>query len=247
VLAVVAGVFSATATLIVVILQENFGGMSEGGNWIEHTLYYIVGVGVREELIKLVFFLPFLPVFLVRKFPAEALITAACVGLGFALQENIGYYERNDASNAIGRFISANFLHLSLTGMLGFSLYNMARQWKHHWEQFVGTFIFVVLLHGAYDAFIAVPELSEFSILSIILFVVMAYRFFDLVESTREHGRLIISPLAVFLVGFTVLVGVTINYMALESTLRNTVLAVGSAFLSAAPIAFVYINRFRNE
>ncbi|MEM8955362.1 MAG: PrsW family glutamic-type intramembrane protease [Verrucomicrobiota bacterium] len=246
-LAVVAGVCSATATLFAVYLQEEFGGLTQGGNWIQHTLYFIVGVGVREEVIKLIFFLPFLPVLLIRRHHAEALVTAACVGLGFALQENIGYYERSDASNAIGRFITANFLHLSLTGLLGYATYKMGCQLKRYWEEFVGTFIFVVIVHGVYDAFLVVPELQEFSLLAIILFVVIAYRFFDVVESVRDHRQLIVSPLAVFLVGFSILIGVAMNYVALESTFRATILAVGYALVSSAPIAFVYINRFRDE
>ncbi|MEM7146037.1 MAG: PrsW family glutamic-type intramembrane protease [Verrucomicrobiota bacterium] len=247
VLAVLAGVCSATATLFAVYLQEEFGGLTQGGNWIEHTIYFIVGVGVREEVIKLIFFLPFLPYLLIRRQHAEALVTAACVGLGFALQENIGYYERSDASNAIGRFITANFLHLSLTGLLGYALYKMGCHFKRYWEEFVGTFIFVVVVHGAYDAFLVVPELQEYSLLAIILFVVIAYRFFDVVESVREHRRLTISPLAVFLIGFSILVGVSMNYVALESPLRATILAVGYALVSSAPIAFVYIKRFREE
>ena len=70
-----------------------------------------------------------------------ALIVASVVGLGFAVGENVDYYQMNQGHSVFGRFVTANFLHLTLTGLVGHALVQ-AVQGRIHWEDFLSRFGF---------------------------------------------------------------------------------------------------------
>lgn len=246
ILGLLAGIASGTTTLYVVILQENVGGMNSGADWIEEVIYWIVGVALREEVIKLAFFALFTPFLLRRNDALEALLTAACVGLGFALQENVNYYQQNE-SVAVTRFLTANFFHLAVTGLAGLALYEMLRRPKRHWEEFLATFIGVVLLHGAYNSLISVAELANYSILYLVVFVLLARRFFQKAGELQDARTHVLSPLTVFLVGSTVLIGVVFNYVTWNAPFKSSLVEVGFAVLGVVPVAFVFINHFKDE
>ncbi|MFV1994645.1 MAG: PrsW family glutamic-type intramembrane protease [Verrucomicrobiales bacterium] len=246
VLAVLCGVASASATLYTVILQESIGGMNPGGDMIEEIIYFIVGVGLREEVIKFLFFALFTPILLARRSALDALLSAACIGLGFALQENIGYFKSGETL-ALQRFLTANFFHLGLSGILGLAWFQMWQQPKQHWEEFVATFIGVVVAHGIYDSLLAVPELHDYSILHLIVFVLIARRFFSQAAALSDARARTISPLAVFVLGTALLIGVVINYAAWQQPIFQALTAVGFAVLGVIPIAFVFINQFRES
>ena len=58
------------------------------------------------------------PLLLARKSRLEMIITAGCVGLGFAAAENLIYFASAGPAAAFGRFLTANFLHTALSGLL---------------------------------------------------------------------------------------------------------------------------------
>ena len=78
-------------------------------------------IGLREEALKLLLFVPLIP-FLLNRDDLEILTVAGLVGLGFALEENINYFQASAGLSAVGRFATANFLHIALTAMCGLTL-----------------------------------------------------------------------------------------------------------------------------
>ena len=244
---IIAGIASATLTLYVVILQENFGGMKQGGDWSEELLYFIVGVGLREELIKLALFAPLILFLRKGRDNVGAFLIASCVGLGFALQENMSYYAEHGDTAAVGRFISANFLHLAWTGILGHSLFRMVVSPKRHWEEFFATLIAVVVVHGLYDSLLSTPEFSDYSFLSFVIIFFVAQRYFQRAGMLRDAQPHAVAPLAVFLLGTTLLIGVVLNYVAWQVGLYDSLRIVGSATLSVCLLAFVFINEFKEQ
>ncbi len=247
--AILTGVASGTLTLYVLILQENVGGMNTGADWVEQALYFVVGVALREELIKLACFFPLLPFLLIRRNALEALLCAACVGLGFALQENVNYYQSGEGSAvALSRFLTANFFHLAATGLLGLALFEMILHPKRSWEEFLATFIGVVLLHGAYNSLLSIEELSDYSILYIFAFVLLAQRFFHKAGALQDARAHAVSPLAVFVLGCTLLVGVVLNYASWQQPdFYDALLLIGFALAGVFPIAFIFINQFKSD
>ena len=115
----IAGFASTFVVLGLVYWQENGLQFKLNGEIMNDSLYVICGIGLREELIKLLFFSPFLFILLKRRCPMEALATAACIGLGFACSENLLYFGPGSEADVFPRFLTANFFHASLTGIAG--------------------------------------------------------------------------------------------------------------------------------
>ena len=83
------GTFRPHARLDVLIhWQEAATGLSENGEFLHDLVFYVTGVGLREETAKLALFALFIPWLLRHRTPGKALLTGAFVGLGFALEEN---------------------------------------------------------------------------------------------------------------------------------------------------------------
>jgi protease PrsW len=172
--AFVLGVLSIYPTLIVITLQEELLGFRMTGEPLPDMIYFVFGVGLREELCKLLLFLPLLPLLLRRGSRVEALTCGALVGLGFAAEENIGYFARYDAATAIGRFLTANFLHMALTALIAVSAFDSLRGKARQMGNFGTIFPLAVLIHGAYDFLLTSAHIGELSILAMTLFIIVA-------------------------------------------------------------------------
>jgi len=246
-LAVFAGLFSGIPTLVLMVWQEDILGFRENGRFVNDLLYCISNIALREELSKLLLFLPLIPLLLKRRSQIEMLIAGGCVGLGFAIMENVGYFQ-NHGPIALTRLLTASFVHITLTGLLGLALCRFCRWPKQCWEEFVGTFVAVVLLHGGYDAVLIVRQLQEqVGIFYIIFLVVMTRMFFKKAAEHREKFQQIISPLAVFVLGCALVVGISWIYSMMFIGLDKTLLGVGGGALGVAAIAFLFISELANE
>lgn len=248
--ALVLGVLSATATLFAAILQDDwstFGGRQEG-ELLDQAIYWICGVGLREEVIKLLFFVPLLP-FLRKRAPLEAFLAASYVGLGFAIQENVGYYHSPLVGTvAWTRLFTANFLHLALTGLAGLALRDMAAR-PSRWQPFVEKLLLVALLHGGYNLLIAVAPFGDASAwFQIAVMAFIATRYFH--ELNALHITVPgqpVSPLGWFVVMSTVLLAASFCIACRDMPFLAAVNLVGASSLSTAIIAFLYINQFKQH
>ncbi len=241
-LGMILGVISTTVTLFAVVWQEHIWGLELNGEALNDLMVYVLGVGVREETIKLLLFLPLVPWLYRSRDPRAVLIAAACVGLGFAVQENIGYFQRYGGT--LSRFVTANFFHIILTGTLGLAFCRFLYTPRREWDRFLATYIVVILVHGIYD-FLA--SQSEGAFFAIMLFCSSAYYFFDLVEKHCQPTRQVISPLSVFVVGCSIIFGCSLLANAATSySFHQTLSRSGQEILGIVPLMFLYINRFRH-
>lgn len=243
--ALMAGVFSVWPTLTVVAYQEVFQGMTSEAPFPHDLLYYVLGVGMREEGCKLVLFALFLPWLLWRRKPGLALLTGAFVGLGFSLEENIGYYQDYGGTIAWSRFLSANFLHISLSGLCGHSLYQMLRSRFAHAGEFIATFLAAVAAHGGYDWLLA-GKVADYSWLSVIVLVLTVSRFIDLLAQETRPTRLTVSSRAVFTFGSAILIAVSFILGAWNTHSMEGVADEGIECLAMVPIAVLYWRRFEH-
>ena len=108
VLAVFAGLFSGIPTLVLRVWQEDILGFELNGEFVNDLLFCISNIALREEISKLLLFIPLVPILLKRRSQIEWLIAAACVGLGFAIMENVGYFNRSGPI-ALTRMLTASF------------------------------------------------------------------------------------------------------------------------------------------
>lgn len=244
------GIFSTVLTLYCLYIQVDLLNFVHNKNdtLLDQLIYNIAGIGLREETTKLLCFIPVAIIILRYNRPSLALVTAAMTGLGFAMFENVGYMNREGVFNISDRLLSANSLHLCLTGLVGYSLYQCLARKGKGWENFLFDFLFVVFIHGIYDALILIPVLEQLSIATVIIIVLIGYRYFDLLKSHVNYSGVYnrISPLGVLVVGTAafaslILIVGTIFYgleKAAESFLQTT--------LFSLPLAFAFISRFRD-
>lgn len=247
--AFISGFLSTFVVLGLVYWQENKFGLQINGETVNDIIYCICGIGLREELIKVVFFSPFLLILRKRRIPMEALACAACVGLGFACSENILYFGSGFESAVFPRFLTANFLHTSLTAIVGISMYHWIINPLRGWDNFLKDFVIVVTAHGAYDALVGiVPKLANsMGILSIVIFAVIANSYLNVAKKIRSGPPSKISPLGIFIIGSSLLIGVSWNLACYLYNFREVILLIGQSTLSLGALGFIFINQFRNE
>jgi protease PrsW len=207
-LAVFLGMASTYPTLFAVFWEEEAWGLRHSGDILGDFIYFMGGVGPREEILKLAFFLPLLPLLWKRQSRLETLIIGACVGLGFAVQENLQYFQMAGPANAFGRFLTANFFHMAATGVLCLALCDALRDPLRKGLVFLGTLAAVMMAHGAYDAFVAIPELHYLKFVSIISFIILSRFFFDRLRRLRDCVTDHFSIAATLAIGLAALVGV---------------------------------------
>ncbi len=208
------GVLSVWPTFFFIYWQEFRWGLKDSSSLVGGLRHYIAGVGLREELAKLLCLLPLMPLLVRMRCEIVALIVSACVGLGFALEENSINFSRSAGSDALGRFLTANPMHMSLTGLVGLACYRGLRNPSGWGPHALATFGLAVIAHGLYDAFIAVPALAEYSICTTIIFALVVYQFFRELRDLRGTGKDVVSLSATFLFGVSVLTAATFVYLS---------------------------------
>lgn len=241
-LPLIAGVASVWPTLSLVTFQEDHLGLSENAPFPHNLWYFFGGIGLREELCKLLLFVPFLPWLLKTRKPGYALLTGAFVGLGFALEENLNYYDESGGSVVIGRFITANFMHVALTGIAAHGLYITVRSGFTRVADFAGSFVGVVAAHGLYDLVIILDRSEQLGIgfLSIVVLFFIARQFFTQVEQETPTTRTAISPLAVFFIGSATLVAALFIVAACVTGTTEAIAEVGQGTLGVLPVGFMF-------
>lgn len=244
-LPVLAGVASIWPTLLLLNYQTHEMGLVETSEFPGDLYYNIVGTGLREEASKLLLFLPFLPWLLKRRSAGLAVLTGGFIGLGFSLEENVDYISRG--SDAWGRLLTANFLHIALTGMAGHALYQVLRSRFHSAGPFAMVFVMAVVLHGFYNW---APEAAsrfrfgqDLDLISLILLAVLANQFYELLAQTLEPYNGTISVVSVFIVGSGLLVGLGFISTALAFDSMEAVSAFGNSALGLIPIAIFHVRK----
>ena len=237
-IAILLGLLSTHATLVSVIWHSDIQGFTEGEGRMQNLLFCVASVGFREETIKLLFFLPLVPFLYRTPNPALILFTASCVGLGFAVQENTTYLGN------LSRGLTANFLHIALTGTLGYAFCRFLYTPKREWDRLLGTYLGVIFIHGL-NNFLAGGGAGT-SIFAIMVFAYICYYFFDLVVTHCPEKRQTISPLAVFILGSATVFGSSLVVLATTMPTFHTTIALSApGILGSAILMFIYINRLR--
>lgn len=160
---VLGGISSTLCTILYDIFELTIG-MTLTGNLLQDLFFCIGGIGVTEELIKLLPVFLFLGLYKKRDDvdSVEYLLMGAFSAVGFAFVENIGYFDLFGLKSIFGRSITATLLHMGLTAL---PLYGFVRATLlKHRSPLVSLGIYFavsVLLHGLYDFFLMstiVPE-----------------------------------------------------------------------------------------
>ena len=223
-------------------------------NPTQQMIRWIMYVGVPEEACKLIMFSFFLPVLLHVKSARKAALTAGAVGLGFALNENLHYFLGLGMKVALERLVTANFIHISLTGIAGYYLYQLFRSRFHRAVEFLVAFAGVSVAHGLYNfALGSFGHRWEINIASLIIVAAAAKVYFQVLHSdagepsssrTMAVQGIPISRTCVFWFGGALLTGLlmiasvweTQDLGSMADTLKGAVILV--------PVAFIFMREF---
>lgn len=239
--AMVLGALSTTATLMMITLQEEFWGFEEKYDLLGGLLYCIAGIGLREEALKLLFFTPLIPFLLRRKDALLALVVAGCVGLGFATEENVSYFHGSMGISGPGRFLTANFLHISATALTGYALYRaFLTGWKGA-DYAASVFGMVVFAHGLYDAFLMLPALMPYGLFAFTIYVLLCYQMFSVLDEVRPTQRQKLSLSFVFTAALSVVLAVCLGW-AVSMVGFSGIRLIGMELVSVGVIVIMFFR-----
>ncbi len=244
---VLLGVVSVVPTLWIAHYQLHALNLDETGDLVGDALFYLFGVGLREELSKLAAFALLLPFLLRRRSESAALLAGAFVGLGFALEENLGYYA-DGYQAVVSRLLTANFMHAAMTAITGHALYVVVRSNFVRVQFFLVSFATVVAAHAIYDWSIGAESAHELlegtGMISIIVLALLAQRFFDELASLAPPQRGLVSMVFLFLVGTVGLMGLAIVLTAAQGGALSALTLIGLDVVGNAVILIFYIRKF---
>lgn len=242
--AVVAGVISTTPTIYAVIWQDELLGFAPEGDFLRTLVFFIGGVGVREEFCKLLLFVPFIPWLVRRDSELDALIVASFVGLGFAMEENGNYFLESGGVAMAGRFLTANFLHIALTGMNGLALYRAFTRGGEGVNEFLTVFGGTIIAHGLYDALLSMPDAELGAYLSMAVYVLTCQAYFRRAHELRDHSPMLISLTGSFVAGVSVVAGTMVVVQMMRLGPTDGLLAVLPEFIGTIILLVMFVREF---
>jgi RsiW-degrading membrane proteinase PrsW (M82 family) len=236
-LALVTGALGVVPVLVMAVLQNRLSSLQENGTALNDLIFYVSGVGLREELGKLIAFLPLL-LFLRRATPGTCFAVASCCGLGFAVAENLSYLSASMGLAALPRFLTANFLHLALTGLCGGYLCLAIRWSRSFFHQFSTVLLGSVLAHGIYDWSISGASGPEGSAIHFFCFLAIAWHYFQTLHRFSDRSASDAQPEAIWVMGVAFLSAalmiVTARQSGFASAMDAVIPTAGSLFATAA-------------
>jgi RsiW-degrading membrane proteinase PrsW (M82 family) len=238
------GVLSVVPTMALITVEEIKLRLVETGDAVRDILFFVFGVGLREEASKLLMFALLLPA--LRKWgdKLDVLVGGAMVGLGFAAEENLGYLAGGDLHTGLGRFLTANFLHIAMTGVLATALDELVSDPEGQAAEFSRTALLVIGLHGAYDFLLSHEEFGG-SFMAMAVFIFLTRLFLGAVERARRRVDRGLSPLQAFVLASAVVTGVSAAYATVAVGPLNAGLAMAEGLLGEAIIFAMFVRILR--
>ena len=239
--AFVLGVFSVVPTMFLIVVEETKLHIVESGDPLRDALFFVFGVGLREEASKLLLFLPLYP--LLRKWgdKLDVLVCGAMVGLGFAAEENLGYLASGDLHTGLARFVTANFFHMALTGIVAHALDDFLRDTERNAASFMRATLMVVGLHGAYDFLLSHEELGG-SYMAMMVFIFLTRLFLVAVDDARRKRGRGLSLVHSFVFATAVVTGVTAVRAYAMVGASSAAFVMSEGLLGVAIILIVFVR-----
>ncbi|MCW5834858.1 MAG: PrsW family intramembrane metalloprotease [Labilithrix sp.] len=238
------GVASVVPTVLLIAVEEARFKIVETGDPARDVLFFVFGVGLREEASKLLLFLPLLP--LLRRWgdKLDVLVCGALVGLGFAAEENLNYLAQENLQTGLGRFLTANFFHMASTGTLASALDDFVADRERHAAAFMRTSLFVVAIHGAYDFLLSHEEYGG-TYFAMTAFVLLTKLFLEAVESARRRADRGLTPLHAFIFAVAIVTGVSLAFGTMAVGPKQAFIVMGSGLLGQAIIVYMFVRTLR--
>ncbi len=185
--AVCVGAVGALGVHFIAAWQDSWLAVGKTGEFLPDFAYFAGIVASREEILKLLLLIPFLPTMLRRRDPLEILIVCGSVGLGFAFEGNLQLCRTAALEEAFGRLLTANFFHFATTALAGAALCRLLIAGSSQLPRFLRTLATVIIAHGAYDGFSRIESVGMLSWISVASVLVISKLFFIELRSWRDR------------------------------------------------------------
>jgi RsiW-degrading membrane proteinase PrsW (M82 family) len=248
--AFVLGVLSVIPTVCLIAVEEASLRLVETGDATRDILFFVFGVGLREEASKLLLFLPLLLV--LRKCrdkgdngdngdKLDVLVCGAMVGLGFAAEENLGYLASGDLHTGLGRFLTANFMHMAMTAILASALDDFLRDGEKYAAELSKATLTVVVMHGAYDFLLSHEEYGG-SYFAMAVFFVLVRTFLAAVSHARRKADRGLTLTQAFVVAVAVVTGTSAVYAVAAVGPAQGALVMTEGLLGVAILVYAFMR-----
>lgn len=153
-------------------------------------LYCVVGIGMVEELVKLLPLLVIIRYKHVVREPYDFILYASVSALGFAFIENAMYIMRSDFFATNARALFATVAHMTFSSVLGYAV--MISVYKKRWTGWiyaVGGFLLASLMHGFYDFWLINVIAKQYDGLTLLFFLLTTHFWFSMKNKTINASR----------------------------------------------------------
>lgn len=239
--AFVLGVLSVVPTVCLIAVEEAQLRLVATGDAMRDILFFVFGVGLREEASKLLLFAPLL--FVLRKWgdKLDVLVCGAMVGLGFAAEENLGYLAGGDLHTGLGRFLTANFLHMAMTGILAASLDDFIQDREKNAAAFSRTTVMVVAMHGGYDFLISHEEFGG-TYFAMAVFFVLVKMFLAAVDHARRKADRGLTLSQAFVMALAAVTGTSAVYAVTAVGPVHGAIVMTEGLLGVAILVYAFVR-----
>jgi protease PrsW len=238
------GVLSVVPTVCLIAVEEAQLRLVETGDAMRDILFFVFGVGLREEASKLLLFAPLLLV--LRKWgdKLDVLVCGAMVGLGFAAEENLGYLAGGDLHTGLGRFLTANFMHMAMTAILAAALDDFLRDREKYAAEFSRTTVMVVAMHGAYDFLLSHEEYGG-AYFAMAVFFFLVRMFLSAVDHARRKADRGVTLTQTFVIALGVVTGTSAVYAVTAVGPIQGALVMTEGLLGVAILIYAFVRTLR--
>lgn len=167
-------------------------GFSGNGGFFNDIVYSVIGIGLNEELSKLLAF--FIVVFLLRKQvnePIDVLIYAGVTALGFSLVENYYYFNNHGVKIITSRTFYSALEHIINTTIIVYGIYR--RKLFGKGNSLLNTIVALsvaVASHGLFDFFLLDSIAGYFTaILSAIIYLIGINFWIQMLNNANNYSK----------------------------------------------------------
>lgn len=174
-------------------------GFDLNGEMGHDFLYSVFGIGIIEEMVKIIPFLIILRYTKAIRVPLDYVIFASLSALGFAFIENLRYFDDGNLSIIHSRILTASVFHMFASSTIAFGLVLAKFRYGSIWKLgsigtqivfFVAFFFLAALLHGFYDFWLLSPEAGKFIFLTFSLFIYATFQYASYLNNCLNHSPL---------------------------------------------------------
>ncbi len=159
------------------------------GNIINDFFYCIFGIGVIEELIKLIPFLIILRFTKVIKEPIDYIMYASLSALGFAFVENFRYFDDGNLNIIHSRALTASVAHMICSSIVAYGLLLAKFKVKRKTLLYgFGFFFIAAASHGFYDFWLLNKYASELSLFTFIILLIGILVYASIINNALNHS-----------------------------------------------------------